>query len=342
MQEYNEAKRRNQVVKEFSKSLVSEKMQKRICECGSWLQFIADYDLKKRKLMAADFCKWRFCPMCAMRKARKEAMRISTLMTYINAEFGKDFIFVTLSAPSVEGANLSDEITRYAKAFNKIMVCEEVIKMQHGFVRKLEITHDAESKITKEMYKRKKEYYIRRGLRVGDANPNYDMYHPHLHIVFAVNRGYFSGGRYIKQERWLNLWRHVMGDDSITQVDVRKVKRVADSNDMSQDFDFQVLEFAKYAAKDTDYTRSGEIFDTFYHALKGRQVLTYGGLFAAANKKYKNDELDEYIKADNTVYYWEIVYSWKGEKYNESKRKPLDAGDKLFLAMKGIDTEVLE
>lgn len=312
MKNYNEAKGRNQVVKNFSASCVSEKMQKRISECGNWLDFIADWPVEKLKLAASNFCKWRFCPLCAMRKARVDALRISVLMAYIAETCRKSFIFVTLTAPNVKAGELPREVTRYNKAYWAFMRREEISPICHGYVRKLEITYNRER---------------------GD-------YHPHFHVVIAVNSSYFKSRAYIKQTRWLDLWRECMGDWTITQVDVRAVKPKADAKELSNGFN--ASEFAKYAAKDEDFTHSAEVFDAFYAALKGRQHLTYSGLFAAANKKYKAGELDEYIKADNTAYYWQVVYTWKGLAYKENKRRALDEADKIFLANKGIDTELVD
>jgi plasmid rolling circle replication initiator protein Rep len=312
MQNYNEAKKRNQAVVNFAEGYVSVKMFKRVCECGDWINFIADWEEKKRKLMSSNFCKWRFCPMCAMRKARKDAMRISVLMSYINAEHHKNFIFVTLTAPNVKREALPDEITRFNKSFKKLVERKDVSSINSGYIRKLEITY----------------------------NPKRDDYHPHFHVVFAVNKSYFTSRGYIKQEKWLNLWRECMDDDSITQVDVRKVKQHADSNSLAESY--EVSEFAKYSAKDEDYTHSTEVFEAFYTALKGRQQLTYNGLFAMVNKKYKADELNDYIKPDNTVYYWQIMYTWKGKEYAVKEKRTLDAADKQFLARKGIYTEAVD
>lgn len=247
--------------------------------------------------------------MCAWRKSRKDAQRISVMMSYIADVHRKSFIMVTLTAPNVTADKLPEEITRYNKSFFNFVRREEIASMNYGYIRKLEITY----------------------------NRQRNDYHPHFHVVFAVNRGYFSGGRYLKQETLLNLWRECMGDDSITQVDVRKVKQSSDSDNMAGNF--EVAEFAKYAAKDEDFTHSAEVFEAFYKALKGRQQLTFGGLFASANKKYKADELSEYIKPDNTVYYWQLMYSWKGKQYEESRRRVLNAMDKRYLAEKGINTE---
>jgi len=308
MQKYTIAKSRNQLVKKYAKNYVSERMQKHVCECGNWLDFIVNYDEDRRKLMAANFCKWRFCPMCAMRKALVDAQRISVLMTYLNQVHGKSFIMVTFTAPNVEADKLHDEITKFNLSFKNFTKRKEISSINKGYIRKLEITYNRER----------------------------NDYHPHFHVVFAVNPSYFKSRGYVKQTAWLDIWRECMGDDSITQVDVRKFKP-KDNGDMSEGFNG--AEFAKYFAKDEDYTLSCEVFDAFYTALKGRQQLTYNGLFAMANKKYKADELVEYIKSDDTDYFWQLVYTWKGKEYKEKTRRKLDATDKLWLNMRGISVD---
>ena len=312
MEKYNKKKAGNQVMTEFSSDYVSAKMQKRITECGDWLRFMADKPIEKRKLTAANFCKWRFCPMCAWRKAVRDTACIDVMMQHINKTYRKEFIFLSLTAPNVPAEQLRDEVTRYNRAFKTLIKRKEVEGMNFGFIRKLEITY----------------------------NPERHDYHPHLHIVFAVNRGYFSGGRYVKQQQWLELWREVMKDPSITQVDVRRVKRRNDSREMSESF--AVAEFAKYAAKDADYTHDVEVFRAFYTALKGRQTLSFGGLFKEAVDLYKNDKLKEYIKEDATEYYWNLVYEWGGSEYAQREKTPLDAVDRFFLEKRGlyVDDEI--
>lgn len=299
-------------MQEFANEVATVGTMERFSQCGSWLHFIADKPIEKRKLMAANFCKWRFCPMCAWRKAVQDTLRIDVLMQYIYQKQHKDFIFLTLTAPNVPADKLRDEIGRQNKAFKKLFERDEIEKMCHGFIRKTEITY----------------------------NPKRDDYHPHLHIVIAVTKGYFSGGRYIKQARWLQLWREVMQDDLITQVDVRRVKKRKDSAGIAESF--EVAELAKYAAKDADYTASQEVFEAFYYALKGRKQLTYGGLFADANAMFKDGELDDYIKPDLTAYYWNLKYSWATSQYNETAKSKFDAVDRLFLERKGmvVDDEI--
>jgi len=322
MSKYNTKKIKNQGVYKLVDKHLPTISKKRFCECGNWMENLADDEVAKMKVHKANFCKNRFCPICAWRLAEKDAMKISVLMDYIKAEHEKDFIFVTLTAPNVRAGELKQEIDRYNDAFKKLCKRDEVEKINRGYIRKMEISYNSEPKITCDMWhgygryigRPMGEYFERKGLRIGDENPNYNTYHTHFHVVFAVNKSYFKKADYINQERWLELWRGVMKDDSITQVDVRRVK-VADRRDKA------VNEIAKYAAKDEDYTKSQEIFDVFYEALKGRQVLTYNGLFAEANKKYKNKELEEYKTRDETKYVWLILYQWGSVEYIEKRRR---------------------
>ena len=68
--------------------------------------------------------------------------------------------------------------------------------------------------------------------------------------------------------------------------------------------DKSAAEVAAYTAKDSDYLLSQDIFDVFYNALRGRQVLTYNGLFTTGNKLFKTKQLDQFREKDITEYVW--------------------------------------
>lgn len=75
------------------------------------------------------------------------------------------------------------------------------------------------------------------------------------------------------------MWRDVTGNSEITQVHIQKVK---------QNNNKELYEMAKYSGKDNDYLINQKVFDAFYKALKGKQVLVYSGLFKDIRKKLKN------------------------------------------------------
>lgn len=185
----------------------------------------ADITKEIMKVHKADFCKNRFCPMCAWRKANKDALAISVMMEYIVDEEDKDFLFLTLTAPTVPADQLEDEIKKFNVSFKKMFERKELKSIVKGYIRKLEVTYDGDEFITKDMYKKRLSYYDKRGLKFGDDNPNFNKYHPHFHVLIAVNKSYFTDKNYyLSRDRWLELWQEATGDYSITQVDIRKFK----------------------------------------------------------------------------------------------------------------------
>ena len=249
-------------------------------------------------------------------------------MEHLRKEEDKEFIFLTLTTPNVTAEELEGEVKRYNKAFKKLMERKEVKAIVKGYIRKLEVTYQKEKYITKELWKKKKDYYLKRGLLIGDLEPNYDTYNPHFHTVIAVDKSYFKSRNYISRERWLKLWQLSTGDDSITQVDVRKTT-IGDYK--------EVYELAKYSAKDSDYLISKPVFETFYKALKGKQVLVFGGLFKDAHKMYKLGELDVYKKHNEIEYVYKLYFNWFKKEYENTRVIELTEDEKKKINKKLID-----
>ena len=333
MDKYKSKKIKNQAFLDIMETTsVSEKTLERIDDCGTFLNFLADRNIKTQKLHGANFCENRFCPMCSWRLAMKDTLKISILMQYLKEEHKQEFIFLTLTTPNVTGEELNSEIKKFNKAFDKLTRRIEFINSINGYVRKLEVTYSKEPTITKEMYKKRKEYYKNKSLKVGDNNPTYNTYNPHFHVVLSVNKSYFTSRDYIKKERWLELWKECTKDESITQVHVQKAK-----NDTSK----QVYEIAKYSAKDSDYMISEEVFKTFYDALKGKQLIVFGGNFNDANNLYKKNKLDKYKETDTTEYVYMVAYKWQKGDYQEYiKRELTEEEKKKFNYNYKEDTEV--
>lgn len=327
--DYNTKKRKSKLFNEFISDKVSENMKKLINDCGNFLLFHADEGKEKRKLVHANSCKNRFCPMCAYKKSRKDAMKISIMLKSMEKKY--KFLFLTLTAKTVTSDNLIDEITDYNKAFKRFSELKVFKKEVLGYIRKLEITYDGEKKVTKEMYKRKKDYYDNLGIKVGDPNSNYDKYHPHFHVLLAVKKSYFSGRTYIKQSEWLEMWRLAKRDETITQVDIRKF-------DMAKG----TAELAAYAAKDSDYLISQKVFDVMYKALKGRQIITYNGIFKESAKSYKKGDLDYLKEIDLTDYVYRILWQWGQGEYVEKEIRELTQEEKERFNKQLIDEMDIE
>ena len=92
---------------------------------------------------------------------------------------------------------------------------------------------------------------------------------------------------------------------------------------------YAVMEMATYSAKTSDLLQTQELFDVFYAALRGRQLITYNGIFKDYKKKLEKDEIDlEQIlelKALEEKAVSEILYKWEqhDKKYSESQEREL-------------------
>ncbi|MEE5804182.1 protein rep [Streptococcus pneumoniae] len=301
MEKYTEKKQRNQVFQKFIKRHIGENQMDLVEDCNTFLSFVADKTLEKQKLYKANSCKNRFCPVCAWRKARKDALGLSLMMQYIKQQEKKEFIFLTLTTPNVMSDELENEIKRYNNSFRKLIKRKKVGSVIKGYVRKLEITY----------------------------NKKRDDYNPHFHVLIAVNKSYFTDKRYyISQQEWLDLWRDVTGISEITQVQVQKIR---------QNNNKELYEMAKYSGKDSDYLINQKVFDAFYKSLKGKQVLVYSGLFKEAKKKLKNGDLDYLKEMDSTEYIYQIFYIWKQKDYLASELYDLTEQEKREINHKMID-----
>ncbi|NHE17835.1 protein rep, partial [Staphylococcus aureus] len=168
MEKYTEKKRKNQVFQKFIKRHIGENQMDLVEDCNTFLSFVADKTLEKQKLYKANSCKNRFCPVCAWRKARKDALGLSLMMQYIKQEEKKEFIFLTLTTPNVKATKLESEIKRYNQSFRRLTNRKHFKSIAKGYVRKLEITY----------------------------NKKRDDYNPHFHVLIAVNKSYFTDKRY--------------------------------------------------------------------------------------------------------------------------------------------------
>ncbi len=85
---------------------------------------------------------------------------------------------------------------------------------------------------------------------------------------------------------------------------------------------------AKYSGKDSDYLSSQKVFDAYYRALKGKQVLVYSDLFKEARKLLKNGDLDYLKEVDPTEYIYQIFYIWAKKEYLASELYDLTEQEK--------------
>ena len=297
---------------------VNRRKAARLRECACYLIFRKLVD--GMKLQEMNSCRVRLCPMCAWRRSLKIYSHVRRIMDGMETERDYRYIFLTLTVRTCHGVDLQNTIDGMMSAWQRLVRLMPVRRAVKGWYRGLEITHDVNERITQELFEKKKKYYKGMGLTVGDANPNYDLYHPHFHCVLAVNSRYFKTDEYITHEKWVELWRKSMRLDYDPLVDIRRV-----SGNTAKD----VAEAAKYAVKDGDYIvpddwdLTVETVRLLDRVLENRRLVAYGGKFKEWHKKLNlDDEMDgDLIHVDDeedadakekpeiVTYVWNVGYN---------------------------------
>jgi plasmid rolling circle replication initiator protein Rep len=296
--------------KKLSTLLLAESYQRlgfkkayRVINCGTYLEYKEALKYKVKKLNKANFCKVRLCPMCGWRRSNKIYGQVSKVMDRALEDKEYRFIFLTLTCKSVEGEELSDTIDNLFHAFKKLSERKVFKQAVKGWFRGLEVTHDVNKFITKDMWygntkkhiKPKKDYFQKLGLNIGDKNPSFDIYHPHFHVILMVNKSYFSDPNYyLSQEQWTSLWQDCLNVDYIPIVDVRAFK----SNTKKQ-VSKSVAESAKYTVKDNDYLIPNDLEMTdnavmiLDLALANRRLVAFGGELRKIHKELNLDDVEK-------------------------------------------------
>ena len=158
------------------------------------------------------------------------------------------WLFLTLTAPNCPVNELRDTLQGMNKAWQRLIKRKE-FKPVLGFIRTTEVT--AEKK-----------------------RPDYA--HPHFHALLLVPSNWFTKN-YVKQARWLELWRECMRDDSIMSVDVRAVKNL-DKNDPKTGLQRAAAETLKYSVKPDDMINNPDWFLTMTEQVHQLRFMATGGV----------------------------------------------------------------
>lgn len=285
----------------------SEKTLGRIQECGNFIQSVLTADKSTGKVVKANRCMNRFCPICLATRSRKQGFMLGVLLETLRENYDYKFLFLTLTVPNVDGDKLLKELQKQYESLKRFIQRKEFKKISKGYVRKTEITY----------------------------NPERNDFHPHIHMLIAVENNYFENSElYVKRDKWLEIWQKCKRDDSITQVHIKK------ANEESY------RELAKYEAKDLEYLNySQEVFDVFYKALRGRKTLTFNGCFQEHKKFFESGDFDDYIEKDDNYYELTSFHSYENhfKKYKHLETRKMDKDElEEFNNMGILDEEIIE
>lgn len=274
----------------------------RVSVCATKITFLECpvSDLHPKKVKRANFCMDRLCSMCNSRRSLMLHKQILSVLHEASKRQKLRFLFLTLTIKNPGSDELDGTLKVLFEGFHRFFKYKQVDNAVVGWVRTLEVNYDNDKVITKDMWhgnpkkhiKSRAAYYKKHGLSIGDSNPNYNHYHPHFHVLMAVDYTYFDGSSknysYIKQEKWAELWQKALQIDYIPDVSIEIVKPKREG----QTVEAATAETAKYTVKDGDYIFKHEndtdrVVGILATALKGRRLIGYGKLFYKIKKELK-------------------------------------------------------
>lgn len=286
--------------------------------CGDVVKYAIAYEgdmksVKHKKLLYTETCGNRWCLRCMQRKALSDALEIYTLANYLYTEKNYRFLFITLTAPNCSGDDLRDTISQFNKGIDRLFKREPYRSDFKAWITKVETTYNVKRK----------------------------DYHPHLHVLVAVDKRYLKDSdRFVSNDRLRKDWREVFGDDTITQVDIKQASGRTKKKRMKS-----VLELAKYTAKPSHYLRDQKVFDTFFDAMKNRQALRFCGGFSELHKMYDLDcygllaKWSLFADTDAVEYTHKLLLKWGGKDYNHDITELTDAEKELLKQKTEYETD---
>ena len=252
--------------------MMSDNQKKYIKECGNYLV------LQNNKIIKANFCKNRICPVCNLRKSRKIWGKIyNHILTLSNIKY----VLITLTVKNCSMETITSTLDDLMESFKRLTNRKSWKRAILGYIRGTEITYNSSS----------------------------HTYHPHIHCLCAVDedRYYPKSDIYISHEKLKQMWEESANLDYSVQVDIRLVKEQESA----------VAEVAKYAVKMADILKENKSRDrlfavkTLYHALYNRRLMSSAGIL----KLRKLDDINMIDYPDENVEE-KIMYEFRNGRYN--------------------------
>ena len=241
----------------------------RIESCMNWVS------IKKNKIITTNYCKDRFCSICSYIKSFKNKIIIEKILKKLE---DKKLLFLTLTNKNVIADELEGEIESYTTSFNKLTKKKDIKENLNGYIRKIEI----------------------------DYNKERNDYNIHLHSILLM-KNYKKN--YIKKEKWLESWREVKKDESITQIDIKEIK--GNNKNITED----IKKISSYISKENlqqNMYYSDETSDTIYKATKYKKDITFAGEFREIKREIEKDKAS--IKEENKIISYTLLKFWNKEE----------------------------
>lgn len=195
--------------------------------------------------------------ICAICAWRRQAKFRAQMIPVLDylSTKGYTYIMATLTVRNVPYWQLSNAVDMMMTAYDRLCKRRKISRVWSGRMRSLEVTYNAEM----------------------------DTYHPHIHMMVAVTDDYYHNpDNYITQSQLVEMWRDVLDVDYYPSVDLRPIT----------DNIGGALEVIKYALKPSQSTKA---LSALHYALKGRRLVSFGGIIAQTRRDMRMSDLDNLL-----------------------------------------------
>lgn len=141
----------------------------KLLDCGTELQLDDN-----GRVVFANFCRLRICPMCQRRRALRIASDFKKIMDKLDCAW----LHLVFTVPNCSASELSGVLDDMQIASSRFFRVDFVKKAFKGVARCTEVTYNVER----------------------------NNYHPHFHCLVAVNKSYFTSRYYLRVEDIRKLW----------------------------------------------------------------------------------------------------------------------------------------
>jgi len=272
--------------------------------CGTYVEFGVS-ETGDIGLTGGNFCKQRLCPMCQWRRSLKVYKRLRTAAELLGESYS--YQLLTVSRPNCTADKLGDEITTLYKNCDKLLRLPQLRSKKE--LQRLQSAVDGDI-ILPDVKNAVKGYF-----RAFECTYNSleNTWHPHLHIILAVNKSYYNSRYYISRERYVAAWNALNGwrrSDAgyDLSLDIRKISNIGGG----------LAEVCKYATKpltgidhsDDSRRLAAEHLAVVNDMLHGRRLIRAAGCIAEALRCDTPDELDfNELEGERLVYEYGFEYS---------------------------------
>ncbi|HCN8624122.1 TPA: protein rep [Escherichia coli] len=230
-----------------------ERYAQRMASCSGLLRFgwstLMETGETRLRLRSAQFCRVRHCPVCQWRRTLMWQARFYQALPKIVVQFPSSrWLFLTLTVRNCAISELGETLTAMNAAFKRMEKRKELSPLQ-GWIRATEVTRGKD----------------------GSA-------HPHFHCLLMVPPSWFTRD-YVKQARWVELWRDCLRVNYEPNVDIRTVKTKTGEAvaNVAEQLQSAVAETLKYSVKPEDMANDPDWFLELTRQLHKRRFISTGG-----------------------------------------------------------------